>query len=99
MVEILIWNEDMGFYKINEGNGQNLDSDDVDNGYVDYIMFSHFEYNGEFFNEVNEEQIMLTEEFKEQFHSVTDVINYLIWKTGWLPTAEYTVLYTNEKEW
>lgn len=38
---ILIWNKDTGFLRINEGTSDNLFPEDIAQGYVDYIMLDH----------------------------------------------------------
>lgn len=50
---ILIWEPDFGFFKINEGNGSNLLEEDEAAGYVDYIMYEAMEYNGYDFTEID----------------------------------------------
>ena len=37
--DILIWNKDVGFVKINEGTGDNLLYEDKQEGYIDYINY------------------------------------------------------------
>lgn len=87
---ILIWNEKVGFIKINEGSGDNLF--DEDEGYVDYIMLDFFEYDGYDFTETDGAQVMLTEMYQEKFESVTEVVRYLI-DCDWIPDVEYVYLY------
>ena len=89
---ILIWNERVGFIKINEGSGDNLLPEDELEGYVDYIMVDFIEYDGYDFTETDGAQVMLTELYQEKFEHVDDVIQYLI-DGGWTPDAEYTYLY------
>lgn len=93
---ILIWNEDVGFIKINEGTGDNLLPEDEEEGYVDYIMVDGAEYNGyelvESYDSCEGGQAMLTEMYQEMFDSAEDVIAYLI-DCGWIPDVDYTILY------
>ena len=58
---ILIWNKETGFIKINEGSGDNLHYEDELQGYVDYIMLDFIDYDGYDFTETDGGQVMLTE--------------------------------------
>ena len=64
---LLIWNEDVGFIRINEGNGSNLLPEDEELGYVDYIMVDFLEYDGYDFTETDGAQVMLTKMYQEKF--------------------------------
>lgn len=88
---ILIWNEEVGFVKINEGNGDNLLDEDEAEGYVDYIMLDFIEYDGYDFEETDGAQVMLTEMYQEKFEDVTEVVQYLI-DCDWIPDVEYVYL-------
>lgn len=92
---ILIWNEDFGFIKINEGTGDNLLNEDVEQGFVDYILIEGAEYDGcdlvESQSFMGDGMILLTELYQEMFNSAQEVINYLI-DTGWLPDDKYIIL-------
>ena len=89
---ILIWNKEVGFYKINEGNGSNLLPEDEAEGYVDYIMLDQLEYDGYDFYEPDGAQVMLTELYQEKFKTKEDVIQHLI-DEDWIPDVNYTILY------
>lgn len=89
---ILIWNERVGFVRINEGTGDNLLSEDEANGYVDYIMLDFMEYDGMELIETDGAQVMLTELYQEKFESETEVVQYLI-DTDWIPDVDYVYLY------
>lgn len=89
---ILIWNEKVGFIKINEGTGDNLFDEDEAEGYVDYIMMDFTEYDGDGFTDTDGAQIMLTEMYQEKFESETEVVQYLI-DCEWIPDVEYVYLY------
>ena len=90
---ILIWNKDVEFIKINEGDGCNLLDEDEEEGYVDYIMVDYISYDGYDFSEDDGAQVMLTEMYQEKFQTVEDVIQHLI-DCGWIPNVDYTILYT-----
>lgn len=90
---ILIWNERVGFVRINEGTGDNLLLEDEANGYVDYIMLDFMEYDGMELIETDGAQVMLTELYQEKFESETEVVQYLI-DTDWIPDVDYVYLYT-----
>lgn len=92
---ILLWNKEVGFIRVSEGDGSNLLSEDEAEGYVDYIMVDFLEFDG--YDElvdagVDNPQVMLTELYQEQFKTVDDVITHLI-KSEWIPDVSYTVLY------
>lgn len=89
---ILIWNEKVGFIKINEGSGDNLHDEDIFEGYVDYIMIDFLSYDGYEFTEIDGAQVMLTEMYQEKFENTTEVVQYLI-DTDWLPDVDYVYLY------
>lgn len=91
---ILIWNEQVGFIKINEGNGSNLLDEDEEDGYVDYIMLDFIEYDGYDFIETDGAQVMLMEMYQEEFEDETEVVEYLI-DCGWIPDVDYVYLYGN----
>lgn len=89
---ILIWNEKVGFIKINEGSGENLLPEDEVQGYVDYIMLDYIEYDGYDFVEADGAQVMLAEMYQEKFGDATDVVQYLI-DSDWIPDEDYTYLH------
>ena len=92
---ILIWNEEIGFIRIAEGNGSNLLTEDEELGFVDYIMVDFIEYDGYEFTETDGIQVMLTELYQTQFNTKEDVVKHLI-ENGHIPEAEYTYLYMGE---
>lgn len=89
---ILIWNKEVGFIRINEGSGDNLLPWDEEEGYIDYIMLDFIEYNGYEFVETDGAQVMLKTMYQEKFEDVEEVVQYLI-DCGWIPGVEYTYLY------
>ena len=89
---ILIWNREIGFIRINEGSGDNLSQEDEQQGYVDYIMLEFMQYDGMEINETDGAQIMLKELYQEKFEDEADVVQYLI-DTEWIPGADYYYLY------
>lgn len=89
---ILIWDKQIGFIRINEGNGTNLLSEDEEAGFVDYIMLDFMEYDGMELTETDGAQIMLTELYQEKFENEAEVIQYLI-DTNWIPDVDYVYLY------
>lgn len=89
---ILIWNEKCGFFRINEGSGDNLSQEDEEQGYVDYIMLDRLSYDGTDFCETDGAQVMLTELYQEKFEDEVAVVQYLI-DTGFIPDEEYFYLY------
>lgn len=89
---ILIWNENIGFIRIKEGNGTNLLLEDEAEGYVDYIMVDYLDYDGYELVETDGAQVMLEELYQEKFRSKEEVVRHLI-NCSWIPEAEYTYLY------
>ena len=59
--------------RIAEGTGDNLDDDDLDNGYVDYIYYSQYSREMDF-PEVDGGMIMLTELFQVKYKSTEEAI-------------------------
>lgn len=94
--EILIWNKEVGFVRIYEGDGCNLLPEDEDEGYVDYINIDGLAYEiGELvesYELVEGGMAMLTELYQDMFNTPEDVINYLI-ESEWIPDADYIILY------
>lgn len=66
---ILIWNKDTGFLRINEKSGDNLFPEDIAQGCVGYIMLDHMEFDGMELIESDGIQILLTELYQSKFHS------------------------------
>lgn len=94
---ILIWNKEVGFVRINEGNGSNLLPEDSEEGYVDYIMMDFMEFDGFGLFETDGAQVMLRELYQEKFKTGKDVVRHLV-GTGFIPDAEYTFLYPYAEE-
>lgn len=92
--EILIYNKDEGFYRINEGTGDNIHDEDIEYGYIDYIMIDKLEYNGNNFEEVDGAQVMLAIPYQDMFDSTEDVIKHLI-QCCWISDIKWIVLYEN----
>lgn len=90
---ILIWNKQIGFIRINEGTGDNLLSEDEAEGYVDYIMVDFIDFDGVDFTETDGAQVMLTEMYQDKFENEEEVVQYLI-DTEWIPDEDYVYLYT-----
>ena len=93
---ILIWSKEIGFIRINEGNGSNLLDEDESKGYVDYIMVDYLDYDGYDLVETDGTQSMLKEMYQDKFKDAREVIKYLI-DCSWIPDAEYTILYGDEE--
>lgn len=94
--EILIWNKEIGFIRIYEGDGCNLLPEDEDEGYVDYINIDGLAYElgelAECYEPVEGGMAMLTELYQKKFESATEVVQYLI-DTDWIPDVEYVILH------
>lgn len=59
--------------RIDEGSGDNLTDDDIEQGYVDYIYYEVYNVQQDF-PEVDGGMIMLTEPFQEKFKSTKEAI-------------------------
>lgn len=94
---ILIWNKEVGFVRINEGNGSNLLPEDSREGYVDYIVMDFMEFDGLELVETDGAQVMLCELYQEKFKTGKDVVQHLV-NTGFIPGVEYTFLYPAAEE-
>ena len=90
---ILIWNKEIGFIRINEGNGSNLLPEDEEQGFVDYIMVDDMAFDGLYLAEVGNfsVQVMLTEAYQEKFKTVEEVVQHLV-ECEFIPDVKYTVL-------
>lgn len=91
---ILIWNEETKFIRIAEGTGDNLFQEDIEDGYVDYVMIDNYEYDNDELVEtyiIDGGQMMLTELYQEQFHNAKEVVDYTI-KAGFIPDVDYIIL-------
>lgn len=91
---VLIYNKDMGFFRITEGTGDNLLREDKVEGYVDYLLLEELEYDGQnSLDEVDGTQVMFTELYQEKFQTVEELLEYLILETGFLPDEPFQILY------
>ena len=90
---ILIWCKEIGFIRINEGNGSNLLPEDEEQGFVDYIMVDDMAFDGLYLAEVGNfsVQVMLTEASQEKFKTVEEVVQHLV-ECEFIPDVKYTVL-------
>lgn len=91
---VLIYNKDIGFFRITEGTGDNLLREDKVEGYVDYLLLEELEYDGQKrLDEVDGTQVMFTELYQEKFQTVEELLEYLILETGFLPDEPFQILY------
>ena len=77
VMDILIWNKETDFIKISEGTGDNLLREDIEEGYVDYMMIDGYSFNGDELEEnyeIDGGQAMLTELYQEKFNTPEEVI-------------------------
>lgn len=88
----LIWNHKCEFVRIAEGSGDNLSPEDIDNGYVDYIVVDYFRYDGHEFIQYDSGDVLLTDLYQKKFQDCAEVVQYLI-DEGWLPDDDYIYLY------
>lgn len=77
--------------KISEGSGDNLQDEDIANGYVDYIYYE--QYSRECgFPEVDGGMIMLTQLFQEKYESTKECIPAVLDMAFGDHTIDYIVL-------
>jgi hypothetical protein len=88
---ILIYNKEIGFIRIAEGDGGNLLSEDIENGYADYIMVDFIKFDGYEVEEIDGGQYLLNELYQEKFNSENEVIQYLI-NGDIIPDEKYIIL-------
>lgn len=77
--------------RIDEGSGDNLTNDDIDQGYVDYIYYEVYNVQQDL-PEVDGGIVMLTELFQNKFKSVKDAIPAVLDMTYGNASIEYSVL-------
>lgn len=84
-VNLLLWSASYGmFIRVTEGTGDNLDKEDFEAGYVDYINIDTYEYDGDEFSEVDGGIYMIKNYFSDIFSSdekeksEEKIIKYLI---------------------
>ena len=77
--------------RIDEGSGDNLTDDDIEQGYVDYIYYEVYSVEQDF-PETDGGMIMLTEPFQEKFKSTKDAIPAVLDMAYGNESIEYIVL-------
>ena len=77
--------------RIDEGSGDNLTNDDIDQGYIDYIYYEVYNVQQDL-PEVDGGIVMLTELFQNKFKSVKDAIPSVLDMAYGNASIEYSVL-------
>ena len=77
--------------RIDEGSGDNLTNDDIDQGYVDYIYYEVYNVQQDL-PEVDGGMIMLTEWFQEKFESTKEAIPAVLDMSYGDESIEYIML-------
>lgn len=77
--------------RIDEGSGDNLTNDDIDQRYVDYIYYEVYNVQQDL-PEVDGGMVMLTELFQNKFKSVKDAIPAVLDMAYGNASIEYSVL-------
>lgn len=94
--DILIWNKETNFIKINEGTGDNLLKEDIAVGYVDYIVVEGAAYDGtdlvKSYEPFEGGFLYLYKLYQEMFNTAEEVIQYLI-DADFIPDVDYVILY------
>ena len=81
---IVLWNEEIGYIRVDAAEGYNRVSEDT-------IMIEFLNYDGfEIFehDETDNLFVKLTKSYQDQFHTVEELIQYLI-DYEWIPDVEY----------
>ena len=76
--------------KISEGTGDNLSSEDMAEGFVDYIYYT--QYSAESFEEVDGGQIMERVLIQDKYKSLSDAVPEVLSFAYGLPVVEYITL-------
>lgn len=82
------YSKETGKIEIAEGSGDNLMKEDIESGYVDYIMMNSTEQTNQKFEA--DAQVLLKFYFQDYFTNENEVIKYLI-ETQWLPDVEFSI--------
>ena len=82
--------------RISEGSGDNLQDEDIEAGYVDYIYYEQYELEPGL-PEVDGGMVMLTELFREKFKCTADAIPHVLDMAYGQTSLEYVRLYSNEE--
>ena len=77
--------------RIDEGSGDNLTNDDIDQGYIDYIYYEIYNVQQDL-PEVDGGIVMLTELFQNKFKSVKDAIPAVLDMAYGDASIKYSVL-------
>ena len=77
--------------RIDEGSGDNLTNDDIDQGYIDYIYYEVYNVQQDL-PEVDGGIVMLTELFQNKLKSVKDAIPSVLDMAYGNASIEYSVL-------
>lgn len=77
---------------IKEGSGDNLDKEDIENGYVDYIYYSQYSLDEEL-GEVDGGMIMIKEPLVDLYSSLREtIVDVLEFAYGKDPIPDYVLL-------
>lgn len=77
--------------KISEGSGDNLNDEDMEAGYVDYIYYEQYVMDP-YMRESDGGMIMLTELFRDRYEKTEDCVSEVLDMAYGDPTLEYIVL-------
>lgn len=77
--------------RISEGDGMNLQEEDIQNGYTDYIYYDQHELSMNFPG-VDGGQVMLKKPFRERFNSMEECVPYVLDMAYGNDELEYVIL-------
>lgn len=77
--------------RIAEGTGDNLPSEDIEEGYVDYIYYEQYELSQDF-PEVDGGQVLLEEMFRDKFSCTEDAVEDVLSMAYGTYEIDYIVL-------
>lgn len=77
--------------QISEGNGDNLNDEDIEAGYVDYVYYEQYVMDP-YMRETDGGMIMLTELFQDKYSCTKDAISDVLDMAYYDKNLEYIVL-------
>ena len=83
--------------RISEGDGFNLTTEDIDEGYVDYLYYDVFDAQD--LQNVEDGGLVLTEKpIKDEFNSIGEVLERVLNMAGYIKLPTYYML-SGEDDW
>ena len=83
--------------RISEGDDCNLDQEDINEGYVDYLYYDIFDPQDIEIGSVDGGMVLLKKPIKDEFNSIAEVLERVFDMSGYLHVAYYTL--SGEDDW